>query len=208
MTPAQKKALEVLWPKYGISHDQGKMDFTRAFGREAPRYLEIGFGMGDSLAEIARAHPENDYIGIEVHRPGVGSLLKTLQHQEIENVRVICADAVEVLKNNISDHSLDGVYIYFPDPWHKKKHHKRRIIQSAFVALVEKKLKSKGLLHMATDWEGYAQHMLDVMKTNPTFSNTSLDNEYSDRGDRPVTKFEKRGLRLGHKVWDLVFKTP
>lgn len=208
MTPAQKKALEVLWPKYGLNHDQGKIDFTASFEREAPRYLEIGFGMGDSLTEIARAHPENDYIGIEVHRPGVGSLLKTLQHQEIENVRVVCTDAVEVLKNNIPDNSLDGVYIYFPDPWHKKKHHKRRIIQPAFVALVEKKLKSGGLLHMATDWEDYAQHMLDVMKTSPTFSNTSLDNEYSDRRDRPVTKFEKRGLRLGHKVWDLLFKTP
>lgn len=120
MTPAQKKALEVLWPKYGLNHDQGKIDFTASFEREAPRYLEIGFGMGDSLTEIARAHPENDYIGIEVHRPGVGSLLKTLQHQEIENVRVVCTDAVEVLKNNIPDNSLDGVYIYFPDPWHKK----------------------------------------------------------------------------------------
>ena len=208
MTPSQKKALEVLWPKYGLSHDQAKIDFTEAFGREAPRYLEIGFGMGDSLAETAKAHPENDYIGIEVHRPGVGSLLKTLQQQEIENVRLICADAVEVLNNNIPDHSLDGIYILFPDPWHKKKHHKRRIIQPAFVALVEKKLKSGGLLQLATDWEDYAQHMLDVMKDSPAFSNTSQNDEYSDRGDRPVTKFEKRGLRLGHKVWDLVFKTP
>jgi len=205
MTPAQKKALEMLWPKYGLSHDQGKINFAEAFGREAPCYLEIGFGMSDSLAEMAKAHPENDYIGIEVHRPGVGSLFKTLQYQEIENVRIIRADAVEVLKKNIPDNSLEGVCIYFPDPWHKKRHHKRRIIQPAFVDLVGNKLKSGGLLQLATDWEDYAQHMLEVMKASPAFSNTSQNDEYSNRGDRPITKFEKRGLKLGHKVWDLVF---
>lgn len=205
MTPAQKKALEVLWPKYGLNHDQGKIDLTEAFGREAPRFLEIGFGMGASLAEMARAHPENDYIGIEVHRPGVGSLLKTLQHQEIENVRVICADAVEVLKNNIIDHSLDGIYLFFPDPWHKKRHHKRRIVQPDFISLLARTLKPDSILHMATDWEDYAYHMLKVMQSNQEFQNTNNKEGFSDRRQRPVTKFENRGLHLGHKVWDLVF---
>ncbi len=205
MTPAQKKALEVLWPKYGLNHDQGKIDLTEAFGREAPRFLEIGFGMGASLAEMARAHPENDYIGIEVHRPGVGSLLKTLQHQGIENVRVICADAVEVLKNNIIDHSLDGIYLFFPDPWHKKRHHKRRIVQPDFISLLARTLKPDGILHMATDWEDYAYHMLKVMQSNQEFQNTNNKRGFSDRRQRPVTKFENRGLHLGHKVWDLVF---
>jgi tRNA (guanine-N7-)-methyltransferase len=205
MTPAQKNALDSLLPKYGISHEKTEIDFSALFGRKAPCYLEIGFGMGDSLAEMAKIHPENDYLGIEVHRPGVGSLLKNLQHQEINNVRVMCADAVDVLKNNIPDHSLDGVNIFFPDPWHKKKHNKRRIIQSSFIALIGKKLKPNGLLHIATDWEDYADHILSVMKTSLMFKNTSNNGEFSDRKDRPVTKFEKRGLRLDHKVWDLVF---
>lgn len=207
MTAAQRKALDNLWPKYGIRHDHHELDFTLIFGREAPRYLEIGFGMGDSLAEMAKAHPENDYLGIEVHRPGVGNLLKNLQCQEINNVRVMCTDAVDALKNNIPDHSLDGINIFFPDPWHKKKHNKRRIIQAGFIALVGKKLKPNGLLHIATDWEDYAHHILSVMKTSLIFKTTSSSGAFSDRKDRPVTKFEKRGLSLDHKVWDLIFKS-
>lgn len=206
MTPGQKRALEVLWPKYGIDPGAGPLDLDAQFGRSAPRYVEIGFGMGSSLLEMAAAHPENDYLGIEVHRPGVGTLLINVEKQDIDNLRVICADAVEVLKNTIPDHSLDGINLFFPDPWHKKKHHKRRILQPAFVSLIAEKLKPGGCFHMATDWEEYAQQMMEVMNQAPGFRNLAGDNQFSERGERPLTKYEQRGQRLGHGVWDLVFE--
>ena len=169
--------------------------------------LEIGFGTGSSLAEMAKNHPQNDYLGIEVHRPGVGNLLLQIEKEGITNIRVMCEDAVEVLEKNIPDQSLDAVYLFFADPWHKKKHHKRRIVQPNFVRLVNCKLKTGGIFHMATDWENYAEHMLEVMNRTEGFENTATSGDYRQRPDyRPLTKFEQRGRRLGHGVWDLIFK--
>lgn len=205
MTPAQKRALEVLWPKYGIDPGEDPLDLVAQFGRNAPRYLEIGFGMGSSLLEMAITHPENDYLGIEVHRPGVGTLMLNMEQQGVDNLRVICADAVEILKSSIPDQSLNGINLFFPDPWHKKKHHKRRIVQPAFVRLLAQKLKPGGCLHMATDWEEYALHMLEVMQQVDEFSNAAAPHLFSERGERPLTKYERRGQRLGHGVRDLIF---
>jgi len=208
LTPGQQRALDELWPRFGIDHDEKQLDLDAIFGRSAPRILEIGFGNGASLLKMAQDNPDKDYIGIEVHRPGAGNLLHNIEREGVTNIRVMTDDAVDILKQQIPDASLDLVQLFFPDPWHKKKHHKRRIVQPDFIALIEKKLKPGGLLQLATDWEDYAQHMLDVMKANLAFNNTSQNNEYSDRGDRPVTKFEKRGIKLGNTVWDLVFKRP
>jgi tRNA (guanine-N7-)-methyltransferase len=205
MTPAQKRAIEDLLPVYGLDTGKGENDFDKSFGRHAPRYLEIGFGMGASLLEMARINPDIDYIGIEVHRPGVGSLLLKLEQEAIENVRVINDDAVEVLKKDIPDQSLDAVFLFFPDPWHKKKHHKRRILQPDFVSMVASKLKTGGYFHMATDWEEYAEQMMEVMGQSTEFINAAGVNHYSKQGQRPETKYERRGQRLGHGVWDLVF---
>jgi len=207
MTTSQKTALQDLWPRFGIDVTDAGMDFSLIFGRTAPCILEIGFGMGDSLAETASSHPENNYLGIEVHRPGVGNLLKRLNEQDLQNVRAICFDAVEVLKKNIPDESLDAVCLYFPDPWPKKKHHKRRIIQHDFVQLIRKKLKTGGEFHMATDWQNYAEHMAGVMLSAQGFENIGNEAGYIERPEqRPLTKFEKRGQRLGHEVFDLVFR--
>lgn len=207
MTDAQHRALETLWPKYGLDPGAGPLDLDASFGRRAPRLLEIGFGMGDALLEMAERHPENDYLGIEVHRPGVGRLFARLEEKGLRNVRVICADAVEVLRKAIPDASLDVVYLFFPDPWPKKRHHKRRIVQPPFVALLGQKLIHGGVLHMATDWEGYAQHMLAVLSAAPGFVNTAGPGAFTLRpGERPMTKFERRGERLGHPVRDLVFR--
>jgi tRNA (guanine-N7-)-methyltransferase len=175
------------------------------FGRVAPKILEIGFGMGDTTARVAAAHPENDYLGIEVHTPGVGSLLMRIAEQALANVRIIQHDAVEVLEHVIEPEALAGVHIFFPDPWPKKRHHKRRLIQPPFVALLASRMKPGAYLHVATDWEDYARQILEVLAAEPRLANTS--DGYAPRPDyRPLTKFEQRGLNLGHKVWDLIFR--
>jgi len=205
MTKAQQSAIARLSERYTVA-PHGEIDLDATFGRRAPRVLEIGFGMGDALAAMARARPEYDYLGIEVHRPGVGSLLLMLGNNDINNVRVLCADAVEVLQQNLPDTSLDAVHLYFPDPWPKRRHHKRRIVQASFVDLVRSKLKPGGIFLMATDWEDYARHMMRVMSAAPGFRNAAGLGEFSSRpAERPLTKFERRGQRLGHGVWDLLF---
>ena len=206
LTPGQQRALDELWPHYGLSAQQ-KLDALATFGRQAPLTLEIGFGNGGSLAAMAEQEPDNDFIGIEVHRPGVGRLLNAVHERQLNNVRVFCADAVEVLNRCIDDHSLDRVLLFFADPWPKKKHHKRRIVQPVFVSLLARKLKGGGLLHMATDWQPYAEHMLHVMEAAAEFRNEAGTGQYAPRpAYRPVTRFEQRGQRLGHGVWDLLYR--
>jgi len=207
LTRGQQRGLEILWPQYGIEHDTGMLDLDQIFARQAPRVLEIGFGNGASLAEQAKQHPEIDFLGIEVHRPGVGNLLQVIEAEGLTNIRVMQEDAVEILKDQIPLASLDKVQLFFPDPWHKKKHHKRRIVQLEFAALLHEKLKPGGVFHMATDWQHYAEHMLEVMTAAKGFRNTSKTDDYVPRPEsRPLTKFEQRGHRLGHGVWDLIFK--
>jgi tRNA (guanine-N7-)-methyltransferase len=205
MGSGQQRALEDLGPRYVIAHRSTPLDFDEVFGRSAPRILEIGFGMGNATSEIASRHPEIDYLGVEVHAPGVGALLKRIGELGIENLRIIRHDAVEVLGDMIADDSLDGIHIFFPDPWHKKRHHKRRLIQPDFVRRLANKLKPGGYLHLATDWEDYAEQMLAVLSAEHRLVNTTRG--YAPRPDyRPLTKFEQRGLRLGHAVRDLVFR--
>lgn len=207
LTRGQQRGLEILWPQYGIEHDIGMLDLDQIFGRQAPRVLEIGFGNGASLAEQAKQHPEIDFLGIEVHRPGVGNLLQVIEAEGLTNIRVMQEDAVEILKDQIPLASLDKVQLFFPDPWHKKKHHKRRIVQLDFVEVLRQRLKLTGHFHMATDWQQYAEHMLEVMMAAEGFSNTSKTGDYVPRPEsRPLTKFEQRGHRLGHGVWDLIFE--
>ncbi|MFV1997669.1 MAG: tRNA (guanosine(46)-N7)-methyltransferase TrmB [Acidiferrobacterales bacterium] len=207
LTAGQARALDELWPQFGLELNEDEIDVVRTFDRISPVILEIGFGNGESLASIAATHPENNYIGIEVHRPGVGSLLLRLKEGGIKNVRVICRDASEVFQKNIADKSLDAIYLFFPDPWPKKKHHKRRLVQPGFVQQLRRKLKIGGRFHMATDWQSYAEHMLAVLSVAEGFINTTTDGKYSARpGYRPETKFERRGRTLGHDVWDLVFQ--
>ena len=207
MTDGQQRGLDQGWPKFGLLLADGMQDFDQVFARQAPRTLEIGFGMGQSLLEMAQAAPEQDFIGIEVHRPGVGSLLNGLLTENVSNVRVYSCDALEVLKNCVADASLDRLMLFFPDPWHKSRHHKRRIVQPEFAQLVRSKLKIGGVFHLATDWEPYAEHMLEVLNVAPGLTNLSVDQTSVPRPEeRPVTKFERRGERLGHGVWDLQFK--
>lgn len=207
MTAGQQKAYDEYWPKLGLDINDGPLEFPTLFGRESQVVLEIGFGMGKSLVEMAHNEPEKDFIGIEVHVPGVGKLLHSMEEQGVDNIRVFCHDAVEVLAQCIPDNSLDRVQVYFPDPWHKKKHHKRRLIQPAFVQTLRKKLKTGGVLHLATDWEHYAEHMMEVMTSAEGFRNQANKHCFSERpAYRPSTKFEKRGERLGHGVWDLLFE--
>ncbi len=205
MTAAQQRALDELLPIYGIARDDQPIDFVSAFGRDAPVYLEVGFGMGQSLLEIARKHPQHNYLGLEVHPPGVGHLLYQIEELGLNNLRVINQDATEILQQRIPDQSLDGLYLFFPDPWHKKKHHKRRIVRPAFVAQVARILKPGGLFHIATDWGDYAEHILEVMQTTSVFESVSPA-DFSDRDDRPVTKYEQRALRLGHRIYDLLYR--
>jgi tRNA (guanine-N7-)-methyltransferase len=206
ITRAQQDALERLWSCYGM--DAGHcLDLDAAFGRCAPRTLEVGFGSGESLAGMAIREPGVDFIGIEVHRPGVGHLLLELERRELHNVRVICADAVEVLKDYLPDGALERVMLLFPDPWPKKRHHKRRLVQHDFIELLARKMQPGGILNMATDWENYAQHILEVMAVAAAFRNCAGAGNYSPRPDyRPVTRFEERGRRLGHEVSDLLFE--
>jgi len=207
LTPGQERALEALWPLYGIDESEEPIDLNQLFERKAPIVFEIGFGNGSSLAEMAAAQPETNFIGVEVHRPGVGHLLKLIEEHELTNLRIACTDAVELLKHRIPDNSLDRLQLYFPDPWHKKRHHKRRIIQPAFVTLLSQKIKPGGHLHMATDWQHYAEQMLDDLSQNNDFINCADNSAYIPRPDyRPLTKFEQRGHRLGHGVWDLLFE--
>jgi tRNA (guanine-N7-)-methyltransferase len=209
MTAAQERAWQELWPRYGIEAAEGPLDLARVFGREARRTLEIGFGNGETLLALAAAHPECDFLGIEVHRPGVGHLLLRAQALGIGNLRVICRDAVEVLRDGIPAASLDEVLVYFPDPWPKKRHHKRRMVQPEFLALVASRLRPGGVLRMATDWEPYAEQMLAVGSACPALVNESTQGDYVPRPDsRPVTRFERRGERLGHGVRDLAFRRP
>jgi len=206
MTESQRRAIEAFGPRYLLEFREAPCGLDAVFGRVAPRTLEIGFGMGDSVLDRARRHPERDHLGIEVHRPGVGRLLRALAEQDIRNVRIVCADAVQVLTHMIPDAALDAVFLFFPDPWPKKRHHKRRIVQPAFVELVACRLKPGGVFHLATDWEEYAQHMLAVLEQSPSFSNSAGAGNYAPRPEeRVLTKFERRGERLGHGVWDLVF---
>ncbi len=202
---AQQRCYDSLMPLYGIPYTALSLDLENVFGRDAPKILEIGFGMGESTATIAQAHPENDYLAIEVHTPGVGSLLKQIEELPLSNIRIIQHDAVEVLRDMLADNVLDGTHIFFPDPWHKTRHNKRRLIQAPFIAQLVKKLKPGGYIHVATDWQDYAEQVLAVLSAEALLENTAAD--YAPRPDyRPLTKFEQRGLRLGHGVWDLVFK--
>lgn len=207
LTKGQQHALDHYWPVMGVEYQPEPMQINALFGREAHTVLEIGFGMGASLVTMAQQHPEQNFIGIEVHSPGVGACLATAHEEGVNNLRVMCHDAVEVLENMIPDASLDMVQLFFPDPWHKARHNKRRIVQTPFVELVLRKLKMGGVFHMATDWEAYAEHMLEVMNASEAYRNLSAENNYVPRPQsRPVTKFEMRGQRLGHGVWDLMFE--
>lgn len=207
MTEGQQKAYEQFWALKGLSLEQGMLNYGAVFSRSSPVVLEIGFGMGASLVEMAKAAPDHDFIGIEVHQPGIGKLFHLMQEQGVDNIRAYCDDAVEVLQHCIPDNSLDRIQIYFPDPWHKKKHHKRRLIQPAFVQSLRAKLKPQGVLHLATDWEHYAEHMMEVMTAAEGYENCAEEYCFAERpGYRPVTKFEKRGERLGHGVWDILFR--
>ncbi|MFZ2313969.1 MAG: tRNA (guanosine(46)-N7)-methyltransferase TrmB [Methylobacter sp.] len=207
VTQGQQLALDNHWAKYCLD-PKVDYDFAQVFGRDAPLIVEIGFGNGDSLAKMAAANPDNDYIGIEVHRPGVGHLMMLLDQQGLNNVRIYCHDAIEIIEHKIADNSLAGVHLFFPDPWPKKKHHKRRIVRPSFVELLVRKLKAGGYFHAATDWQNYAEAMLEVLSAAGSgLSNTSNTGDYCERPEyRPLTKFEQRGMRLGHGVWDLIFK--
>jgi tRNA (guanine-N7-)-methyltransferase len=205
ITAAQRRALETLWPRYGVEYREDPLDLKPLFGRDASCTLEIGFGNGDNLAALARAHPERDYLGVEVHRPGVGRLLLTLEREQLSNVRVICHDAVEVLARQIAPGCLAEILILFPDPWPKKRHHKRRLLQPAFVALLERALGAGGVLKLATDWQPYALEMLACLSASQ-LRNLAVDGGFVARpAERAPTRFELRGTRLGHEVWDLAF---
>lgn len=204
LSNAQRRACDTLLPRFGIVFQQNILDLEKVFGRQAPKILEIGFGMGESTATIAHSNPNNDYLGLEVHTPGVGSLLNKIEDLGLTNMRIIQHDAVEILRYMLPSESLDGVHIFFPDPWPKARHHKRRLIQPGLVSRLCKCLKPGGYIHIATDWEDYAIHILQVLQQESCLRNSADD--FSPRPDyRPVTKFEQRGVRLGHNVWDLIF---
>lgn len=202
---AQRRAHDTLLPQFGIPYAEQPIDLDRVFGRRAPKIFEIGFGMGETTAAIAAQHPECDYLAIEVHTPGVGSLLKTVAEHHLNNVRVIQHDAVEVLRTMIAPGAFDAVHIFFPDPWPKKRHHKRRLIQPPLISMLCERMKPGAYIHVATDWQEYAEQILAVMSAEPRLANTAQD--YAPRPDyRPQTKFETRGLKLGHGVWDVIFR--
>jgi len=205
LTKAQERALQTGWPKFGIDYTENLLDLNQIFSRkDSKKVLEIGFGMGESTAKIAQTLPDYDFLAVEVHTPGVGSLLKLIQEQALSNVRIIQHDAVDVLQYMLPDNCLDGVHIFFPDPWHKKRHHKRRLIQRGFVELICTKLKTGGYLHVATDWQEYAEWVLEVLSGELKIKNTAKD--FAEKPSyRPLTKFESRGINLGHGVWDMVF---
>lgn len=207
LTEAQRRALEELWPRFGLEYDAAPLDLPRAFGRSAPCTVEIGFGNGDNLTAIAAGHPERNYLGIEVHRPGVGRALLAAEKLGLANLRVICHDAVEVFEYQLAPDSLDEVLVLFPDPWPKKRHQKRRLVQSPFVELLASRLAPGGTLRLATDWEHYAHAMLETLAGCPALENLSPDGRFVPRpAERIPTRFEQRGERLGHEVWDLAFR--
>jgi tRNA (guanine-N7-)-methyltransferase len=207
ITDAQQRALSELWPRYGIDFSPVPLDLDATFGRRAPRVVEIGFGNGEHLVALATAHPDRDYLGIEVHRPGAGRLLLALDQTGTRNVRVICEDAVQVFDKQIPPDALDEVLILFPDPWPKKRHHKRRLIQAPFVELIASRLAPGGVLRLATDWQPYAEQMLEVLSASQALRNTEPQGAFAPRPDeRAATRFERRGRQLGHGVWDLAFQ--
>jgi len=207
MTEGQQRAYDENWTEYGLELDGGMLNFSELFGNDGAVTVEIGFGMGDSLIEMARRAPEKNFIGIEVHPPGVGRLLARAKEEGLTNIRVYCDDAIEVLAQCIPDGSLGGVQLFFPDPWHKKRHNKRRIVQPEFAQTIRNKLCIGGVFHMATDWEPYSEHMMEVMSAAEGYKNQAGDGQFSPQPDfRPVTKFQKRGEKLGHGVWDLMFE--
>lgn len=207
MTTAQERAWTELWPRYGLETGDTLLDLADVFGRTAARTIEIGCGNGETLVTLASAHPDRDYLGIEVHRPGVGHLLLRAEELGLKNLRIVCRDAVEVLRDCVPETTVDEILLYFPDPWPKKRHHKRRIVQPSFVSLAASRLRVGGVLRMATDWQHYATQMLEVASACPLLANESAAGEYVPRPDsRPVTRFERRGQRLGHGTWDLSFR--
>ncbi|MFW2440660.1 MAG: tRNA (guanosine(46)-N7)-methyltransferase TrmB [Arenicellales bacterium] len=206
-TPSQRLAFESLWPVYGIDNTTEQWNFEKLFGRQSDVFLELGFGDGRVLKTLSARHPENDYLGIEVHRPGVGRIMRELNEEGLMNVKLAAEDGMEILQQNIAAKSLAGLLIFFPDPWHKKKHHKRRMIQQDFVQIATTRIKPGGILHLATDWEDYATQMMEVLSAEPLLENIQLENTFVERPEsRPLTKYEQRGLRLGHGVWDLLFR--
>ena len=207
VTSAQQIALDQFWPKYGVNFDNQLINLNNLFKRDAPVSVDIGFGNGLSTLHIAQLESHWNHLGIEVHRSGVGQLCHQLESHQISNVKIISADAVDVLTQGLDDHSIDRFLIFFPDPWHKKRHHKRRLIQADFVKLMARKLKTQGIVHLATDWQPYAQWMLDVFENEPDFYNSAGKFNFSEKPDyRPTTKFERRGRNLGHGVFDLIYK--
>jgi tRNA (guanine-N7-)-methyltransferase len=201
---AQQRAFAELMPRFGLAFRSEPLDFATAFGRTAPVIAEVGFGMGETTARIAAQNPGNDYLGIEVHAPGVGSLLRQIGEGELANIRIVQHDAVEVMRDMVPPGSLAAIHVFFPDPWPKKRHHKRRLLQPAFVELAASRLAAGGLLHVATDWQEYAEQVREVLSATPALANTAAG--FAARPEwRPETKFERRGLKLGHAVWDLVF---
>lgn len=202
----QRQTMNQNWAFYGLEHQNQPFDFAKIYGNTHPVILEIGFGMGKSLVEMAKANPNKNYLGIEVHTPGVGACIAYAIEQQVTNLRVICHDATEILRDCIADNTLGGLQLFFPDPWHKAKHHKRRIVQPHFVTQICQKLNREGFIHMATDWQNYAEQMLSVLQAEPCLRNLSTKQDYISRPDfRPLTKFEQRGQKLGHGVWDLYF---
>ena len=207
LTTGQQLALDTQWPEFGVDYSAVPLNFSALFNRDAEVILEIGFGNGDSLWQMAQAQPDKNYFGIEVHRPGVGHLLRLVEQSECKNIRVSNRDAIDVLEHQIADNSIDRLQLFFPDPWHKKKHNKRRIVQDKFIKQVARILKPGGVFHLATDWEHYAKHMLRTLNSSDLFNNLSNDDTFVPKPEeRPTTKFEKRGHRLGHGVWDLLFQ--
>jgi tRNA (guanine-N7-)-methyltransferase len=207
ITPAQERALDELWPSFGLNFDRRPMDLDAIFGRRAPRCLEIGFGAGEVIGALAKAHPATDYLGVEVHRAGVGRLLLYAHEERLTNLRIVCHDAVEVLGASLPDDSFDSILIFFPDPWHKKRHHKRRLIDAPFVETLAGKLRPGGILRLATDWQAYAEQMLSACNGCRRLATLSPDGTYVERpAFRAPTRFERRGERLGHGVWDLAYR--
>jgi tRNA (guanine-N7-)-methyltransferase len=206
ITDGQKKAFDAGWREYGLSLFSGRQNWAEVFGRSAPLVVEVGFGMGDSLLQMCMDEPDKNFIGIEVHPPGVGRLMNNAQTHGLNNLKVYMADANDVLEDCFSDQSIDRFQLYFPDPWHKKKHNKRRIVQADFIKLVAQKMTFGGVCHMATDWQEYAEQMLEELSSSTAFTNCSAQGDYCEKPEfRPETKFERRGERLGHGVWDLLF---
>jgi len=206
LTGSQQDAMENLWPEYGIDQNQGLIKREEVFGRRAELVFEIGFGMGDSIVAMAGQYPDRDYIGVDVHPPGIGTILRDIKAQGLHNLRVMQGDATEILNNCFSNNDIDRIQIFFPDPWHKKRHNKRRLIQAPFVESLAGKMREGGILHLATDWENYAEQMMEVMSASSSYKNIAGEGQFAGQDERAETKFERRGRRLGHGVWDLLFE--